>query len=62
MAASVVTLGDDEIVSPRVQELSLSEELAGELRTYELGAAAGGAVQDQDCVTDQSLLVTSGSD
>ena len=53
-------VGQDHVVPGHIEELSGAEQLVGELRLQELGAAASGAMEDQDRVAHHALRVLLG--
>src|SRR5581483_983396 len=59
LARSTVTdsVGQNDVVLRRVEQLSWPEQIPGELLAYELLSGAGRAVQDQHCIHNTSVSV-----
>src|SRR5690348_13499735 len=52
-------IGNDDEVTFRVEQLPLAEEFAGEFWPDELSAAAGGAVKNQNGISNKSVSIPS---
>src|SRR5581483_8919539 len=52
-------VGQNDVVTRRIQKLPLAEQFARKLRPDEIAAVAGGAVEYQDRIADDTLGVAS---